>query len=524
MMAVRSAGTRPAWWPLGLLLLTSALAQAQDSALLDGAESAAPTGDAPRAGLRVTPRVSLAETFTDNVRLSAGDKQAEQVSVINPALRISSEAGRLRGFLDYGLSEVLYAQDTSPRQTQHALNALATLELVDQQAFVDFSGKISQQTISALGTQSNRNTAALDNQTEVSSYRLTPYLRGQFSDLLGYEARYSRSLTQSQAEAVSDVSTEDASLALSGATAWQPLGWTAQASTQAVAYQQGRSTRANTQSLGLSYALMPQLSVSANAGRESNNFTSLTQQSYTTQGLGLNGMVSEMTRFSASRQNRPFGVTHSLSLEHRTGRTVWKYSDSKDVVSTPSQVAQVGLGSLYDLLFSQFASLEPDPAARARLVNGFLQANNLSPDATVSRSYLTSALSVQRRQDLSLALLGLRSTVTLLASRSEGRRLDTLTSGTDDFSTSATLVQQGFSANLAHRLTPQQSLGVSLAQVNTSGALSAQDNSLRSLSLSLATQLGQRSAASLGASRVSFRSATSSYTENVWNANLTVQF
>ena len=516
---------------LGCLLLSSALAQAQDSPAMFEATEVTETAEAglqaeraPRVGLRVVPSLTLAQTFTDNVRLSATNKQSEQVSVLNPALRVSSDAGRLRGFLDYGFNEVFYAQDTSPRQTQHAMNSLATLELVNQRVFVDFSGKISQQTISALGTQPSRSTAVADNLTEVSSYRLTPYLRGQFMDLASYEARYSHSLTQSRSSAVSDVSTDDVSVALSGATAFSQLGWSAQASAQGVDYEQGRSTRSSAQSLGLSYALMPQLSASANVGRESNNYTSLNQQSYTTQGVGLNWAASEMTRLSASRQNRSFGVAHSVSLEHRTGRTVWKYTDSKDVVSTPSQVAQVGLGSIYDLLFSQFATVQPDPAARARLVNGFLQANNLSPDATVTRSFLTAALSVQRRQDLSLALLGQRSTVTLLASRSEGRRLDTLTSGTDDFSSSAQLVQQGFSVNLAHRLTPDYSAALALSRVNTSGALSAQDSSLRSMSLSLATPLGQRSAASVGVNRVRFSSAASSYTENVLTANLTVQF
>ena len=44
------------------------------------------------------------------------------------------------------------------------------------------------------------------------------------------------------------------------------------------------------------------------------------------------------------------------------------------------------------------------------------------------------------------------------------------------------------------------------------------------MSLSLATPLGQRSAASVGVNRVRFSSAASSYTENVLTANLTVQF
>ena len=142
----------------------------------------------------------------------------------------------------------------------------------------------------------------------------------------------------------------------------------------------------------------------------------------------------------------------SLSFEHRTGRTVWRLTDTQDLSISSNASTAPSLGSVYDLYFAQFAALEPDPVKRAQRVNEFLQANGLSPTAVAEpTSYLSSSLTVQRSQSLSVALLGVRDTLTLLASRSEGSRADTLAGGSDDFSSSPVVRQTALSVSYAHR-------------------------------------------------------------------------
>ncbi len=474
--------------------------------------------------LSIVPRVSIAETLTDNVRLTQADQQAEQVTEISPGIRVSSDGARLKAYFDYSLSEIVYAQNSAPSRTQNALNTFGTLEAVDNWAYLDFSGSISQQAISAFGTPSLDNASVNANRAEVSSYRISPYVRGRLGDLASYEARYSRTVTNSDTAAGSGVTAGDGAVKVSGGTAFRSLGWSADASRQSVDYSAGRPTEVDRLNLGLSYSITPQLSVFANGGREANNYTSFDKQNYDTSGIGISWSPSEMTKLSASLDHRSFGDAHSLSFEHRTARTAWKFTDSKDVSVTPSQTGLGSLGSIYDLLYSQFASLEPNPAARAQLVNGYLQANGISPNATVVSSFLTSAVSVQRRQDLSFALLGVRDTVTFVATRSEGSRLDTMSSGVDDFATSALVRQRGFSVNYAHRLAPEYSLGVLVSQQNTSGVSSAQDTTLRFLNVHITGKVGKQAAVSVGVRRVVFSSSAAPYAETAVTANLTVQF
>lgn len=489
-----------------------------------GALAQEPASDAgPGRAVSIVPRVSFTETLTDNVALTHADRQSDQITEISPGIRISIESARVKGILDYALNSIFYAQNSSPNRTQHALNSFGTLEAVDNWAFLDFSASISQQAVSAFGTQSIDNTSINANRAEVSSYRISPYVRGRLGDLARYEARYSRAATDSDAAARSNVTTVDGVVRITGDSAFRRVGWSAEANRQQVDFSAGRPTEVDRLDLGLSYSITSQLRVSANAGREANNYTSVDKQSFSTSGVGVSWSPSELTRLSASRGHRSFGDTHSLSLEHRTPRTVWRFTDSKDVSVTPNQEGFGSLGSIYDLLFSQFASLEPNEAARARLVTAYLQASGINPNAVVISSFLTSALSLQRRQDLSFALLGVRDTITFIATRSEGNRLDTMSTGIDDFTRFEVVRQRGFSVNYAHRLTPDYSLGVLVSQQKTAGASTLQDTTLRFFTVSLTGKVGKQATVSLGVRRV-VSSGVSSYTENAITGNLIVQF
>lgn len=481
MFSALSLGIRVTGVPIvGILVMVSAGAYAQESA--SGRESGR--------AVSIVPFVSLTETLTDNVRLSANG-QSDMITEVRPGIRISSESRRLKGFFDYSLNSIHYAQNSSSNRIQHELNTGGTLEAVDNWAYLDFSGSISQQAISAFGAQPSGNTSSINsNQTEVFNYRLSPYVRGRLGDLANYEARYSTSGTNSSGLR-SIVAWTDSLVNINGDTRFRRLGWSADATRKSIDYSEGRATEGDRFIVGLSYTVTPELIVSARGGREANNFTTLDKQSYPNTGVGFNWNPSQTTRFEASLDHRSFGDTHSLNFEHRTARTAWRFSDVQDMTVTNQPVAG-GFGSIYDLLYSQFASLEPNAAARAQLVNAYLLANGISPNGEAINSFLTRALSLEHRQDLLFALLGVRDTVTFIGTRSETRRLDTVSVGVDDLAISRLIRQRGFSVNYSHRLTPDYSLGVLVSQQNTSGASSLQDTTLRLLNVSVTGKVGKR--------------------------------
>lgn len=472
----------------------------------------------------VVPRLSVTETFTDNVSLVNTGRRAEQITDISPGIVISGNSGRTKVFVDYSLHETLYAQNSSGRRSQNALNASGTVEAVENWAYLDFGGNISQQAISAFGAQSPSNLSINPNLAETRSFRLSPYLRGKLSTFADYEARYSLATSRSPSALASDVTTNDAVVKLNGRSPSANLGWAVDASRQNTDYRAGRSTQSDRFNATLTYPVNPQLNFSVTGGQEANNFTSLERKSSFTSGFGINWAPWESTKLSASRQNRSFGESHTLSFEHRTPRTVWRFSDTKDISVTPSGTGLTGLGSTYDLYFAQFASIEPDPVLRAALVSNFLQANGINPNISVVSGFLTSAASLQRRQDISFALLGLRDTVTFIANRSQGSRLDTIAVANDDLANSGAVRQNGVSVSYAHRLTPDASLNVLASVQKATDGLGLQSTSTKSVNLSLSTRLTRRSTAVLSARRVVFESNTSPYTESAITGALNVQF
>ncbi len=489
-----------------------------------GFASAQSTDDAgPKPTITIVPRVSVTETYTDNSLLSSTRKRKELITQVSPGIRIVSQAGRIRGSLDYSLSEFVYANNTRGRQSQNALNALGSVEVADRFAFVDFSGQISQQAISAFATQSNSAGANNPNSTETSTYRLSPYVRGVLAGSVDYEARYSWTNTQSDAPATGNVRTTEGQLKLAGAGAGA-LSWSLDASTTDHQYSLGRGLAEDRLQGAAIYAINPQLKLSLLGGTDANNYTTLAKERHTSSGLGLNWAISANTKLAAELQRRSFGKSHNLSFEHRTARTAWRFSDSRDVSAGPAESGTTVAGTLGDLLFSQFTSAEPDPLKRALLVDQFLQTYGLRSDTKVVSNFLSSSATYQRRQNASFVLLGVRDTVSFVLSRSSSSKLDAFATAFDDFTNNSSVQQTGFTVSYAHRLTQDLALTVAAVRQSTTGSSALQSSSLRSLDFALSGRLGRQVSGSIGARRVFFDSPTIPYTETAVTGNLSLQF
>ena len=491
-----------------------AIAQESDSASAAG----------PKRAISIVPRITFAETLTDNVRLTTSDRRSELVTEISPGVQISGERGRVRGYFDYALNGKFYAQNTAGASVQNALTAFGTFEAVDQWAFVDLNAGISQQAISVLGSPAVSSASINANQTETATFRLSPYLRGRFANMVDYETRYTLSTNRSQSAIASDITTRDGLIRLTGRGSGARLGWSLEAGQQNTSYSVGRTTESDRLSGALSYAVMPQLNLSASLGQESNNFTTVDKQSNPTAGFGVTWTPSENTSFAASRDSHSYGNSHSVSFLHRTPRTSWRFSDSTSVAAPSAQNGLANLGSAFDIYFAQFASVEPDPVKRAVLVSNFLQANGINPGSAIISNFATSAASLQRRQDLSFSLFGIRDTITFIATRGESSRLDTVTTAVDDLSNSAVIRQVGLSVSYAHKLTPDSAFNVLASAQQSSDSLGLQDSNTRSVNLSLSTRVGAKTTAVISARRVVFESNANPYTESAITGTLNLQF
>lgn len=477
-----------------------------------------------RSGLVWQPTLTVTETVTSNVGLDRGSNaRADAVTDISPGLRVSSRSGRIIGDVDYALHGLVYARRSSDSDVQQALSAKGTAEAIDDWAYVDASASISQQSISALGTRSVDRSLADRNRAEVSTYQIAPYVRGPLGNFANYQLRWNWTNSNSSGSSANSNSNE-ASLSLSSSAAlFSRLGWSLVASRQSSEFQsQGKqdSTRVNGR---LTFAVTPEFQLSAGAGRERNDYRFSQQQSTTNWSVGFVWRPTERTTLDVTRDHRFFGNAYNIRFEHRTPRTVWTFVDGQDVNTTAGANGTNTLNSAFDLIYRSKASIV-DPVQRMAATFTELANRGLLNSNLANGGFLTNTASIQRRQNLSLALIGLRSTLLMSTSRNDARAADPSQTNVGDLSNGRNLHSTGLGLNLSHRLTPLSALSADLSLTKNSSTVDGRTTRLRSLTTTYTTRLSPQVDLSVSARRTLFSSDIDPYTESAVVANLKVQF
>ncbi len=526
-----------AWCSIVLLLggLFAGLASAQvlPGGGLGGAVGNGGTGSGSFAGqagtgqrgLTIVPRIETSITYSNNVGFSTNDRRGGFIYELSPGVRVSSYGGRVRGFLDYTLRGFAYSGGAAPATLRNELNGLATLEAVERRIFVDLGGQISRSTISAFGVQPSDASRASTNSTEVRSYFVSPYAKGRVFNQANYELRYRGSVLSSGSTSPTDATVQEFLGYLREDYPARHVGWALEGSRTIVDYRASRNIDASAARAVLSWIVNPQFRVYGSGGREVNNFLSDEQRGYTTVGAGLRWRPSQRTRLEYEQQHRFFGEGHIFVAETRTAQSALRVSDTKDVVIGRG-LGNIGAqGSVYDLLFSQFANVEPDPDKRAQLVNQYLQRNGFNGNSPVTSSIFATASTLQRDQQLSYSLIGKRDVLTLLLGQTNSRPLDNSGVVEGDFARANEIRQRRVGATFAHSLTPNSAVNVTglIQRVNSPGnSLTA---NLRTLSVNYTNRIAPKLFFSAGASK-SFSSGgdSTSYDEMSIFARLSLRF
>ncbi|MDR2788917.1 MAG: TIGR03016 family PEP-CTERM system-associated outer membrane protein [Candidatus Accumulibacter sp.] len=478
---------------------------------------------------RITPSISVNETVTDNIDLVEKHRRSDWITDLAPGIKVAGHGDRLRLDFDYRLHGLFHAHDSSRDNYQNSLSAAGSLEVLENWFFIDADAAISRQNLSAFrgSTYSPVDVNDGKNTTETRNYRVSPYLEGMFGASVDYLLRYDLSKTTSDEGGAYDDQTRRLLGRLDGATGFSWLGWSIEADSEKNEFGQGRDTNSDSVRGALVYRADPQFRVSLIAGRESNDYASENKKSHTIAGAGFEWTPTARTRLAASREDRFFGDSDSLTFTHRTARTAWKYQQTKDV-STSTNQASGSVGTYFSLFDSMYSSAIPDPVARAAFVNAMLANSGISPNATLQGGFLTAGVTLRQSKELSLALSGARNTVTFAATRGETRDISRGTGmgwylGTD-FSDTSDVRQTGASVNWSHKLSGLSTLTGSTSRLKSKGTgVSSVNMDETMYSINFLTQLGPKTSAGLSARRIEV-DGTTTYIENALTGTFSHRF
>jgi len=503
---------------IGMLWCGCSLAQMPD---VSKVPTESPTASG-QSGLSIEPSITLRHTATNNARLDATQLN-DQITELSPGLRVVANTARIQGFADYSLRLAHYAKGTASDQVWHNLNARGTVEAVQNAVFIDVSGAAGLQPISAFGAP-GVDSPANPNLTQTTSFRISPYLRGTLGDAADYELRYSLQEDQSDADNRADVRQRNWRFFIGSQTVGQLWGWTLDASDDTADFSNGRSIETTSLRGRLIYYISPQFQFFGTGGVESTNQVTPTRESRNIWGGGFDWRPSVRSRISMERENRYFGESHNVLLEYRTARTLWSYVDRKNINTGLGDRSLATIGSLYDLLDNIYARIESNSIRRSQLVLQEIERRGVPANTQVFPDYLTSSSTVQRLQQLSLALLGQRSTVTVAVSRSDSRALDGLLRLGDDFDVNTRIRQRGWHLTAGHRLTPNASVNASLSDVRSLGSAPGQETRVRSFALGWDALVARRTSVGIQLRRSLLNGGARDYSESAITGFITHRF
>ncbi len=429
------------------------------------------SGASHGADWRISPRLDLRETYSDNVGLqNGGDTRGSFISEVAPSINVSSNGPRLKVSADAGWNLYAYSDKDVPnlQDSQRHYNGTAQAVVVDELLFVDAGASGSRQAISAFGPVSN-NTFSSTNRTDISTWRISPYVRHRFGSTADMTLRYMRDSVDSGVAGYGSSMASTRSADISSGTRFTTFGWNLSYYHQDLdqhvvgssAPTVGGESSSENSTVGLRWGVIRRLSLTANAGYDKYEYPTLGES---TRGrswsAGFIWTPSTRTSVQASFGRRYFGKTGSLASSYRTQRSVWTLDYSDAVTTNRSQFLLPSSVDTAAMLDGLFAANFPDPVQRQQAVQAYIAATGLPPTLANSINYLSNRYIRIKRLQGAAVFRGARSNLTFTVYDEDRVALSTQQSDSALLlGQLATLndntTQRGASVNLDYRLAPR---------------------------------------------------------------------
>ena len=473
-------------------------------------------GPAKSQPVRIVPSFGITEAYSDNVEPTPGQApQSSWVTTLVPGVHVDLAGVRVKGLIDAHLNYSAYASASALNRTERYLNSFLNVDLLDNWLLLDAHADITPQNRSAFGAPATSGASITNpNRVETTTYQAAPSVRGRISDIAAYQVRFSETGVHTNDRATPDSHTSE--LAGRIASPIARAGWIVDGRALTLRNKLVGSLDDSRVRASLNYEFARSIRVSVSEGYEATDFAGGKRQAGDTPGVGVEWSPGPRTQLSGVYEQRFFGNGHNLLFTHRTPLTAWRVTSIKDATALPAQLQSTGSFSLSGLMSDLLTSAIRDPEARAEAVRQRLQQTGIAPTSTLGTNVLTTRPFVFRETTASFALLGRINTAGITVSHREQRTFAD-NAGLPSIAGDEDFRQTGFDANFAHKLTPLTTLTLLATTWRTESLnVAARRTRQQFYSVFLTTQLGPKSAASLGFRRTDFTGLTEpeSYREN----------
>lgn len=381
-----------------------------------------------------TPLANARATYSDNIALQADDRaESGFVLQLTPGFELLNRSQRFEFKMSYALNLYQYAGGRPSGAQRHSQDLDSTLKarLVEELLYLDAQAAVHQQATSAFGPQSSGNGYVSNNQNEVRTYRVSPYLVHRFGAFANGELRYARDMVSSNNLGMRRSDGNTISTRVTSGPSFHRFGWDASLARSVINEQlpnvggtgeREQTTSSKNANLGVRYIATPQLNLGVFGGYDAYDYSGLGgSQSGSAYGANLAWQPSARTSVEASAGHRFYGPSYSLNLQHRSRGTVWNVLYSDSVSTTRSQFLLPQAIDTASMLDKLFRAQITDPLLRAAAVQAYMQRAGLPASLATSVNFLSNRYSLIKQLNASVAwqLARTTSTVSLYKTRRE---------------------------------------------------------------------------------------------------------
>lgn len=488
-----------------------------------------------RADWKISPGVDLRETYTDNVKLEpSGSQRSQFISELTPTLTIANNGPRLKLHAAYQLHNYAYSNDRveGTSQSQRHLEANAKAVLLEDTLFVDGSGTIARQNISAFGPQLNDNPYSNQNQSEIKTWQISPYLVHRFGNSANGELRYTHDVVDSNALGFGHSVGDAVSLSIASGPAFRTLGWSLLYSRRDLDDSIAQKSSSETSMLNLRWRLSQSFSLTTAAGYDKYDYNALGGKTAGKNwSAGFVWTPSLRTSLQASAGKRYFGSSYALNALHRSRRTVWNLSYNDAVTTTRSQFllpATIDTSALLDRLFT---ATYPDPVMRQQAVDAYIRATGLPNSLANNINYFSNRYILQKQFQASAAFNTARTTTVFSLFNAKRNALsiqqsDSALLGSSTQNLNDNTRQNGASLLSNYQISPRSGVNLSATYTRTESLSTGITDNNKALRLAMTRQFREKLKGSVEVRRVQGTSAVQTgrnYRENAVSATLSMQ-
>jgi uncharacterized protein (PEP-CTERM system associated) len=472
-----------------------------------------------------TASASAGATETYNHYTGATQANDGSVTSLTGSVNFDGEGARLRIAGTLTATEIIYPGQTQNNSFAPTANVAGHLEAIERFFFVDAAANVSQTYISPFGPQPGNITTPTANRYTTETYSVSPYIKGNLGSNVSYQVRDDSAWTTSSSFGDSSLKAPgtywnnfDASMNTEGGPGTLSLQYTRQY------YDSGSDTGTYIVQVAraiASFAVDPQLEVSARGGYEMDHFPAVNTFGNDTQGsfygVGLHWRPTERTDLNGFWENHFYGSNYSWILTHRLPNVALSASFTRGLSSFPQIALAIPAGvTVAQFLDLAFTTRIPDPVQRAQAVAQFLAQTGLPPTLVSPLNFYATSLTLQNSALLSAVWVGALNSVAFSLFRTESQAVSGQGSGLPAaFQFAANSIQTGGGVGYSHRLSGLTNFianaSYTRTEPNTSDeTLSNARTNNYNASVALSTQFSPKTSGSIGISYFLFDTPGSS--------------